>query len=308
MTAWPFPQGGTVVVDKPTGVSSHDVVARVRRVFATREVGHTGTLDPFASGVLVLVLGPATRCADLLTAGRKRYRAHIRLGETTDTDDHTGVVVERRAASTDLAAVVAALQSQTGHIMQTPPQYSAKHVDGQRAYQLARQGVAVNLAPAAVHVEAVEVVSWSSPDLVVDVVCGKGTYIRALARDVGAALGCGAHLTALRRTRVGPFGEDGAVGLDALQPTHAEPVFNLVRHMPHVAVDPTQALHVSQGKPFARGTVGAVPWGAGQGGFVVHQGHLLALAVAERALAPAQLAQAADVRLGRRFPEHTQDA
>ncbi|MGH3677160.1 MAG: tRNA pseudouridine(55) synthase TruB [Mycobacterium sp.] len=212
---------GLVVVDKPGGMTSHDVVSRCRRIFATRKVGHAGTLDPMATGVLVVGVERATKILGLLAATDKSYAATIRLGQTTTTEDADGEVLQtvsaQRVTDADIADAVAALR---GEISQTPSAVSAVKVGGKRAYRLAREGQAVELAPRSVRVDRFDIVTIRRlGDLVevdVEVDCSSGTYIRALARDVGAALGVGGHLTALRRTRVGQFGLDEARTLDDL--------------------------------------------------------------------------------------------
>jgi tRNA pseudouridine55 synthase len=213
--------GGLVVVDKPSRMTSHDVVSRCRRIFSTRKVGHAGTLDPMATGVLVVGIERATKILGLLTATDKSYAATIRLGQTTSTEDADGEVLQTVSAADvaddDIAAAITALR---GDISQVPSAVSAVKVGGKRAYQLVREGQTVELAARAVHVSRFEVLDVRrTTDLVdvdVEVDCSSGTYIRALARDVGAALGVGGHLTALRRTRVGMFGLDEARTLDAL--------------------------------------------------------------------------------------------
>ena len=208
---------GLLVVDKPAGWTSHDVVGRTRRLARTKKVGHAGTLDPMATGVLVLGVGRATRLLGHLSLTDKAYDATIRLGATTVTDDAEGDVVEQRDAAgvTDdaLAAAVAAL---TGSIEQVPSSVSAVKVDGVRSYARVRKGEDVALAARRVVVSRFDVLARRGDDVDVVVVCSSGTYVRALARDLGAALGVGAHLTALRRTRVGPFGLDAARTLEQL--------------------------------------------------------------------------------------------
>lgn len=182
------------------------MVARVRRLAGQRRVGHGGTLDPAATGVLPVALGEATRLVEYLALGRKGYAATIRLGVVTTTDDAEGELVDERPVG-DLRrdTIAAAIEQFVGDVLQTPPAYSAIKVAGKRMYDLARRGEAVVLEPRPVHIERIEVADWRSPMLMLDVLCGKGTYIRSLARDLGAALGCGAHLAALRRTMVGPL-------------------------------------------------------------------------------------------------------
>ena len=208
---------GLVVVDKPSGWTSHDVVARARRLAQTRKVGHAGTLDPMATGVLVLGIGRATRLLGHLALTTKTYEATIRLGATTITDDAEGELVEQRDASgvTD-AALALAVAALTGEIEQVPSAVSAVKVDGVRSYARVRAGEHVVLAARRVTVSRFDVVERRGEDLDVVVDCTSGTYIRALARDLGAAVGVGGHLTALRRTRVGPFGLDRARTLDQL--------------------------------------------------------------------------------------------
>ena len=213
---------GVLVVDKPAGWTSHDVVARVRRLAATRRVGHAGTLDPMATGVLVLGLGRATRLLGHLALMSKGYDATIRLGQATVTDDAEGdVLAERDAAGLADADVLAAVETYTGVIQQVPSAVSAVKVGGQRAYQRVRAGEDVALPARTVTVTEFSVRAITRLGAVVDVdvhvECSTGTYVRALARDLGAALGVGGHLTALRRTRVGDFGLSEAATLDRLE-------------------------------------------------------------------------------------------
>jgi tRNA pseudouridine55 synthase len=214
-------QGGLVVVDKPAGMSSHDVVAALRRIAGTRKVGHAGTLDPMATGVLVVGIQRATRVLGRLSLGEKSYAATIRLGESTDSDDATGETRDRADASgVAESAVHAAIAGLTGVIEQVPSTISAIKIDGERAYRLARAGAEVELAARQVTVRRFVVTGLArgstTVDLEVEVTCSSGTYIRALARDLGTALGVGGHLTRLRRTRVGPFGLDRAHTLEEL--------------------------------------------------------------------------------------------
>jgi tRNA pseudouridine55 synthase len=215
------PPPGLVIVDKPAGMTSHDVVGRCRRLFGTRKVGHAGTLDPMATGVLVIGIERATKILGLLTATDKSYAATIRLGQTTSTDDAEGEVLQTVSAveviDAQIAGAVAALR---GEIQQVPSSVSAIKVDGQRAYKLAREGQVVELAARPVRIDRFDVLAVRRIDDFVDVDvevdCSSGTYIRALARDVGAGLGVGGHLTALRRTKVGRYGLDEARTLDEL--------------------------------------------------------------------------------------------
>jgi tRNA pseudouridine55 synthase len=212
---------GLVVIDKPAGMTSHDVVTRCRRIFATRKVGHAGTLDPMATGVLVVGVERATKVLGLLTAASKSYAATVRLGQTTTTEDAEGQVLQIVSAAhlttDDVAAAVAGLR---GDIEQVPSAVSAIKIGGQRAYRLAREGRDVELAARPVRIDRFEVLGMRShdglADVDVEVDCSSGTYIRALARDLGAVLGVGGHLTSLRRTRVGRFALAEARSLDEL--------------------------------------------------------------------------------------------
>jgi tRNA pseudouridine55 synthase len=213
----PEPPAGLVVVDKPGGMTSHDVVARVRRLAGTRKVGHAGTLDPMATGVLVLGIGRATRLLGHLTLTDKAYDATVRLGVTTTTDDAEGeVLAEHDAGGVGEDEVRSVLAGMVGEIDQVPSAVSAVKVDGRRAYQRVRAGEDVDLPARRVRIDAIEVTRLALPELDLSVRCSSGTYVRAIARDLGAALGVGAHLTALRRTAVGPFTLAGARPLDAL--------------------------------------------------------------------------------------------
>lgn len=209
---------GLVLVDKPSGWTSHDVVARCRRLAGTRRVGHAGTLDPMATGLLIVGVNRATRLLGHLALHDKDYLATIRLGVTTVTDDAEGDVVDVvDAGGVADAAVVTAIAALTGDLMQVPSAVSAIKVDGKRAYARARAGESVELAPRPVHVGRFALLARRGAELDVEVTCSTGTYVRALARDLGNALGVGAHLTALRRTRIGGFGIDGARTLEALE-------------------------------------------------------------------------------------------
>jgi len=218
----PSGPGGLIIVDKPSGMTSHDVVGKIRRIARTRRVGHAGTLDPMATGVLVIGVERATKLLHHLVLATKSYEATIRLGVATTTDDAEGEVVSRAAASAiSRDAINAAMEALRGDILQRPSSVSAIKVDGKRAYDLVRQGEAVELAERPVTVALFEIVNelrTSGDHLDVDVVvdCTAGTYVRALARDLGEALGVGGHLTRLRRTKVGPFDVAQALILEEL--------------------------------------------------------------------------------------------
>lgn len=212
---------GLVIVDKPAGMTSHDVVARCRRIFATRKVGHAGTLDPMATGVLVIGIERATKILGLLTTDAKSYAATIRLGQTTSTEDAEGEMLQQvSAAHLTEPQIGAAIAGLRGDIAQIPSAVSAIKVGGKRAYQLAREGRQVELAARPVRIHRFDLLAVRRPgellDLDVEVDCSSGTYVRALARDLGDALGVGGHLTALRRTRSGRFGLDQSRSLEDL--------------------------------------------------------------------------------------------
>lgn len=235
---------GVLPVDKPVGPTSHDVVAMARRGLKTRRVGHTGTLDPFASGLLLLCIGQATRLAEYLTDLPKTYRATIRLGVTTETDDLLGAVIESHPGAQDLPEerVREALRQQTGEILQLPPRYSAKKVGGERLYAAARRGVELERTAVPVTIHRLEILEMVLPEIEIEVECSSGTYIRAIARDVGESLGVGGHLTALRRTRVGSHHVDDAISQDAFGDEGAVAASTIslpdaVAHLPTVLVD-----------------------------------------------------------------------
>jgi len=209
---------GVLVVDKPVGMTSHDVVQAVRTGTGLRRAGHTGTLDPRASGVLVILVGPAVRLSEFVSASDKRYQAIIRLGSTTDTFDADGKFTnsdEPVNVTEDQFEKV--LNTFIGEIEQTPPPYSAVKVQGRKAYDMARQGEEVDLAPRKITVHHLEVLEWAPPEVVIDVHCSSGTYVRSLANDLGNVLGCGAYLVGLRRTKSGRFSLRDATPLRKLQ-------------------------------------------------------------------------------------------
>jgi tRNA pseudouridine55 synthase len=209
---------GALVVDKPVGMTSHDVVQAIRNGTGLRRAGHTGTLDPRASGVLVILVGPAVRLSEYVSASDKRYQAIIRLGGSTDTFDAEGLVTPTKdPVSVTEAQFETALQTFVGEIEQTPPPYSAVKVQGRKAYEMAREGEEVELAPRKITVHHLEVLEWAPPEVVIDVHCSSGTYVRSLANDLGVMLGCGAYLVGLRRTKSGRFSLRDSVPLRKLQ-------------------------------------------------------------------------------------------
>jgi len=209
---------GVLVVDKPIGLTSHDVVQIIRRGTGIRRAGHTGTLDPRASGVLVVLIGPAVRLSEFVSAEDKRYQATIRLGSSTDTYDAEGTVSESEVkVDVSEEAFGELLQKYVGEIEQVPPPYSAVKVKGKRAYDLARKGEEVKLEPRIIQVHSLELLEWALPEVVIDVHCSSGTYVRSLAHDIGEELGVGAHLVGLRRSKSGRFSLREAVSLRQLR-------------------------------------------------------------------------------------------
>lgn len=210
---------GVLVVDKPIGLTSHDVVQIIRRGTGIRRAGHTGTLDPRASGVLVVLIGPAVRLSEYVSASDKRYQATIRLGSSTDTYDSEGTETSPSVAVDDITEEQfdEVLQRFIGEIEQVPPPYSAVKVKGRKAYEIARKGEDIDLEPRKIQVYSLEILEWALPEVVVDVYCSSGTYVRSLANDLGKELGCGAHLIGLRRTKSGRFTLRDAVPLRRLQ-------------------------------------------------------------------------------------------
>jgi tRNA pseudouridine55 synthase len=209
---------GILIVDKPQGMTSHDVVDVVRRIFGTRRVGHAGTLDPMATGVLVVLLGKCTKASGSLLADDKEYEATMVLGAVSDTGDAYGKVTPSgRAVPSDREAVEKVFRGFTGRIKQSPPMYSAVRYAGTKLYEFARKGETVDVIPREVHIKRLEITAMAFPEISFRVLCSKGTYIRKLCMDIGDALGCGAYLTHLRRIASGKFRLDGAVTLEELK-------------------------------------------------------------------------------------------
>jgi tRNA pseudouridine55 synthase len=235
---------GLLLIDKPAGPTSHDVVARLRRSSGERTIGHTGTLDPRATGLLPLLMGRATRLASLLIGGDKTYDATVRLGFSTETDDEEGAPCgEPHLSLPGDDAVREALQRFSGELNQVPPQHSAKHVNGQRAYQLARKSKPVDLKPVTVTVRRLDWRGREGDRVFLTVTASPGFYVRALARDLGDALGCGAHLAGLRRTASGPFSVDAAIPLSTAEAAGREIASKVISsadalpHLPAVSVN-----------------------------------------------------------------------
>lgn len=247
---------GLLNVHKPEGWTSRDVVNRVQRLVRPAKVGHAGTLDPLATGVLVVCIGSATRLISFVQDSAKRYRGRFRLGLASDTEDITGNVVIRSGAEaiqrTDIESL---LPEFTGEILQRPPAFSALHVAGQRAYDLARAGQAVDLAPRPVRIDRLRLSDFAPPDFELEITCGSGTYVRSLGRDIGERLGCGAVMTALVREAVGAFELGSAIAadpldLDAIKAALA-PCRAAVLHLPSVTIPGSAILALRQGKPLA---------------------------------------------------------
>lgn len=259
-------EGGALRVDKPVGPTSHDVVARARRALDERKIGHAGTLDPFASGLLLLCVGPSTRLSEYLTDLPKTYEATALLGRSTDTLDPEGEVVEEDEAwrEVDAGAVREALEALSGDQDQVPPQYSAKKVEGERMYRKARRGERVTLEPARVRIHELELVELRLPRLRFRVRCSSGTYVRSLARDLARELGTSGHLVELRRTRIGALDVADAVPADDLERPErvAEawiPPARAVAHLPAVRIDAERAARMAHGQAVSAEMQGVPP-------------------------------------------------
>lgn len=273
---------GVLVVDKPVGLTSHDVVQIIRRGTGIRRAGHTGTLDPRASGVLVVLIGPAVRLSEYVSASDKRYQATIRLGSSTDTYDAEGTIMGESTSVLDITEEMftEVLQQFVGEIEQVPPPYSAVKVKGRKAYDMARKGEDVQLEPRKIQVYTLEVLEWAPPEVVVDVYCSSGTYVRSLANDLGEELGCGAHLIGLRRTKSGRFTLRDAVPLRRLQEAFDAgewyrqliPAAEALADWPLVELSPDDVELIRHGHRVA-GDSGSSGWSRG----VSQQGDLVAL-------------------------------
>jgi tRNA pseudouridine55 synthase len=257
-----LPVSGWLILDKPQGMTSTQAVTKVRRLFDAAKAGHAGTLDPLATGVLPIALGEATKTVPFAVEGLKTYRFTVRFGAETDSDDAEGTVVTESAARPETEAIEAMLPRFTGEISQVPPRFSALKVDGARAYDLARDKEEFELAPRVVSIKRLALIARPDPDhCQLEAECGKGTYVRALARDLGRALGSCAHVEALRRTRVGGFGEEDAVTLAELEAvkdnatehdalTRAlKPIESALGDIPALALSLSDAARLRQGQP-----------------------------------------------------------
>jgi tRNA pseudouridine55 synthase len=256
---------GFLVIDKPQGVTSFDVVRTIRRALKVRRVGHCGTLDPMATGVLPVAIGEATRLVEFVMDGVKIYRGTLKLGETTDTQDAEGTILGRCAIDgIDRARIEGVIATLLGPIQQLPPMYSALKRDGVPLYELARKGIEVERALRAIEIYCFKICSIDLPFVTFEVTCSKGTYVRTLAHDLGARLGCGAHLTALRRLQSGSFSEAEAIPLDRLQNESPDavqllPVAAALAALPALTLSPEALLRLKNGVPPQRSEVSTEP-------------------------------------------------
>ncbi len=262
---------GVLVIDKPAGITSHDVVDRVRRALGIRKVGHAGTLDPIATGVLLVGVGRATRLLRFLSGMAKTYEGAARLGVSTDTLDAQGTVVATAAVDVTADELEAVVAGMVGDLLQRPPAYSAVKVGGRKLYEAARAGERLEAEPRPVHVEAFEVTRFAPPDVGFRVTCSAGTYVRALLAGVGETLGCGAHLTQLRRTSIGSFTLAEAVGPD--DPGVPLPPERAVAHLPRVELVADEAIAASHGRILGPAGI------AGPYGVFAPDGHLVGIYV-----------------------------
>jgi tRNA pseudouridine55 synthase len=287
------PVHGWLVLDKPLGMTSTQAVATIKRLYNAHKAGHAGTLDPLATGILPIALGEATKTVSLVVEGEKAYRFSVRWGAETRTDDAEGATVKTSDARPAIAEIEALLPRFTGEILQIPPHFSAIKVDGERAYDLAREGEALALEPRSVVIAELKVVAQHDGSTTVfEATCGKGTYVRALARDLGRALGCYGHVVGLRRTRVGPFDEDRALTLDALstpqQPADAQhllpqrllPIEAALEVILRLNVSPADAARLKRGQPMLlRGRDAPILTGPA---YAVSKGQLIAMGEIDR--------------------------
>jgi tRNA pseudouridine55 synthase len=262
----PGPEG-LVLIDKPAGITSHDAVARVRRALGLRKVGHAGTLDPMATGLLVMGVGRGTRFLRFLGDLPKTYEATMRLGVETTTLDADGDVVRRAPVDVDDAALTAAVAALVGESMQRPPAYSAVKVGGRKLYEAARRGESIEAPPRPIRVDRFDVGERRGDDVDVTVVCAGGTYVRVLAADVGTAVGCGAHLVALRRTAIGSF--DVAEARPPDDPGPPQPISRAVAHLPTVELEAEEATAAGHGRVLAPSSIAGPYAVTGPGGHLL---------------------------------------
>jgi tRNA pseudouridine55 synthase len=249
------PQSGLLNVDKPPGLTSHDVVGAMRRLSGIRRIGHAGTLDPLATGVLLVCVGRATRLSEYLIGQDKRYRTTIRLGQETNTYDAQGEITAEKPVTVDESAIQTALNHFRGPIAQVPPMFSALKKDGQPLYKLARQGLEIERPSRDVTIYALELLNWTAPDLTLDIHCSSGTYIRSIAHDLGQILGCGGHVTVLRRTAIGQHTIDQSADFAALTAENwhetLQPPETAVAHFPAVNFADEEAARLQLGQRIA---------------------------------------------------------
>lgn len=246
---------GVLLLNKPRGLSSQQAVARVKRLYSARKAGHTGTLDPMADGLLPVGLGEATKFTQYVLDADKRYLATLQLGVTTSSGDAEGDILQQRPVAVTASEVAAALVRFTGDLVQIPPMYSAVKVDGKPLYAYARKGISVERKSRAVHIHSIQLIDFIEKNITFRVTCSKGTYIRVLAEDIGAVLGCGAHLTALTRESAGPFQLDAATTLDELEAVEISqrmarllPVDTFAGSLPRLDLDGQARLRIIQGQ------------------------------------------------------------
>ena len=274
---------GILLLDKPLGVTSNAALQRVKRLFNARKAGHTGSLDPLADGLLPICFGAATKISAFLLDADKRYWVRIKLGENTVTADAEGEVTRvRPTEGISQADIEAVLHGFRGEIQQIPPMYSALKHKGERLYKLAREGIEVEREPRTIVIHELNLLSCSLPEVEIDVRCTKGTYVRTLAEDIGEALGCGAHVTALRRTGVGPYGSDGLIDMETLETTVSEggqqaldelliPMATALGNWPDIKLSPDSTFYMKQGQPVLvpnAPTAGRVRLFDSNGGFI----------------------------------------
>jgi tRNA pseudouridine55 synthase len=271
---------GVLVIDKPVGLTSHDVVQIVRRGTHIRRAGHTGTLDPRASGVLVVLIGPAVRLSEYISAADKRYQAVIQLGIATDTYDSNGTITKTAPIDITEEEFENYLRGFEGEIEQIPPPYSAIKIKGRKAYEMAREGEEVELEPRSIKVYSIELLEWAPPEVVVDVFCSSGTYMRSLAHELGEKIGCGAHLVGLRRTKSGRFSLRDATPLNKLRQAFEDgswyhyliPAAEALSDWPSIELTPDQVEAVRHGHQIT-----AEPDSPKQVRAISEQGELIAL-------------------------------
>lgn len=283
---------GIVLIDKPVGITSHDVVSRLRRRFQTRRIGHAGTLDPLATGLLVVAVGPATRFLQYLPLEPKEYISTFKFGQTTNTYDAEGEITEERPVPSSLEAAIAHnITLFRGEIQQTPPLFSAVKVNGQPLYKYARKGEEVEVKSRTVFIEEMELLSINGEEAQFRIVCSGGTYVRSLAHDLGEAIGCGAYISQLARSQVGEFHIENAVTLDDVSESDLIPLNKALKPMPLEKLNPIQIEYVRNGRqiqfrhPMTAKTVGLTD----QDGNVIGIGHVVGNMVQPECIIPAEV-------------------